>query len=87
MFEQSGHNLKKKSRNKESNRERFIRIAERRVNVILNGLDSLGKCSNKRNYEYDEADVRKIFSEIEKKCKDVKLLFRGKNNNKKFKLE
>ena len=45
-------------------RERFVRIAEHRVNKILNDLDLLSKCSNRRNYTYDDKDVRRIFSEI-----------------------
>ena len=68
-------------------RKRFIRIAESRVNRILTGLDNLGKCSNKRNYEYSENDVRKIFREIERKIRETKFLFEnGKDNQKRFRL-
>ena len=68
-------------------RERFTKIAERRVNKVLDGLDSLGKCSNRNNYEYSEEEVRKIFREIERKVKEIKLQFRGGAKNKgKFKL-
>jgi hypothetical protein len=68
-------------------RQRFIKIAERRVNLLLENLNTLGKCSNKRNYEYSETDVSKIFREIERKTKEIKLLFQGRSNNKqKFKL-
>lgn len=74
--------------NKENNRDRFIRIVERRVNIVLNNLDSLGKCSNKKNYEYTDKDLNKIFSEIERKVRETKALFRGTSNNKNlFKLE
>lgn len=68
-------------------RDRFIRIAERRVNQVLVNLDNLGKCSNRRNYEYTADDIRKIFRVIERKVKETKLLFQGKNENKQqFKL-
>jgi len=68
-------------------RKRFIRIAESRVNRILTNLDNLGKCSNKRNYEYSENDVRKIFREIERKIRETKFLFEnGKDKQKKFRL-
>ena len=68
-------------------RERFIKIVERRVNSILDGLDNLGKCSNRRNYEYTDDEVRKIFREIERKVKETKLQFQGGMRNKgKFKL-
>ncbi len=60
---------------KKANRERFVRIAENRVNRILDALDSLGNCSNRRNYDYSDADVKKIFSEIEKKVKETRSSF------------
>ena len=71
----------------ETRRERFIRIVERRVNNILDGIDNLGKCSNQKNYEYDEEDVKKIFNEIEKKIKEVKSMYQDSHKEKqKFKL-
>lgn len=63
-------------------RERFIRIIERRVNIILDGLDNLGKCSNNRNYDYTDEEVRKIFREIDRKVREVKLQFQSKGGNK-----
>ena len=73
---------------RESNRNRFVRIVERRVNVILDNLDSLGKCSNRKNYEYFDKDVRQIFNQIEKKVKQIKSLFQETSKNeKRFKLE
>lgn len=62
-------------------RERFTRIAESRVNRILTNLDSLGKCSNTRNYEYTDEEVRKIFREIDRKVKEVKTQFHGETGN------
>jgi hypothetical protein len=58
-------------------RNRFVRIVERRVNFILQNLDSLGNCSNKRNYEYSDKDVKLIFNEIDKKLKETKAKFDG----------
>ena len=63
-------------------RKRFIKIAESRVNKILTNLDSLGKCSNTRNYEYTDVEVRKIFREIERKVKEVKIQFQGESRRK-----
>jgi len=62
-------------------RDRFVRIAERRVNKIIDNFDLLGKCSNRRNYEYSEEEVRKIFREIDRKVKEVKIKFQGKTGN------
>ena len=72
-----------KSNNKDVRRDRFIRIAEYRVNRILDNLENLGKCSNRRNYEYTEGEARKIFREIEKKVKETGILFQGYNRKKK----
>ena len=71
------------SRNKETNQDRFVRIIERRVNKILNGLDSLSKCANKKNYEYGSEDVKQIFIEIERKVREVKMVFQRSNDSKK----
>lgn len=65
-------NIEQKNKSK---RERFISIIEYRTNKILDDLDSLGKCSNKKNYDYDANDVKQVFGEIEKKVKDIKSLF------------
>jgi hypothetical protein len=71
------------ARRKKVNRDRFVRIAENRVNRILNALDSLGNCSNRRNYDYSDTDVKKIFSEIEKKLKETRSMFQATAENKK----
>ena len=70
------------SKNSSVKRQRFIRIVEGRVNKILDNLDNLAKCSNQRNYEYSDAEVKKIFREIDRKVKEVKFLFQGKSNSK-----
>lgn len=67
-------------------KERFVRIAERRTNNILEQLRLLGNCSNKNNYSYTEEDVKKIFSVIETELKAVKMKFNSKANKEKFKL-
>lgn len=59
----------------ESNRDRFRRLATLRTNMVLKRLKVLGNCSNRHVYEYDEEDIDKIFSEIEKKVKEVKAKF------------
>ena len=80
--------MENKQNNTDIKRDRFVRIVEKRVNSILNNFDSLGKCSNKKNYAYSDRDIRAIFSEIDKKSKEIKALFSGKTNKGKvFKLE
>ena len=72
----------RKGNNREARRERFVRIAERRVNKILNDFDSLGKCANKKNYEYTHEDVKKIFQNIEKKMKVIKAYYQNSSEKK-----
>ena len=71
------------ARRKKTNRDRFVRIAGNRVNRRLDALDSLGNCSNRRNYDYSDADVKKIFSEIEKKVKETRSMFQATAEDKK----
>ncbi len=66
-------------------RERFKRLATQRTNVVLKKLKILGNCSNKSAYEYTEAEVNKIFSEIEKAVKSTKAKFHF-TKSKEFKL-
>jgi len=56
-------------------RERFKKLATQRTNIILNRLKVLGNCSNRSAYEYTEEEVDKIFSEIERRVKEIKSKF------------
>ena len=49
----------------------------------MDALDSLGNCSNRRNYDYSDTDVKKIFIEIEKKLKETKSMFQTTAEEKK----
>lgn len=69
----------------ENKRERFIRVAERRTNAVLEKLRILGNCSNKSMYEYTQEDIEKIFKALNKALRDTKSLFEQKSNMK-FKL-
>ena len=80
------NNDKPISQQKNLRRQRFLRIAESRVNKILSNLDNLAKCSNRRNYEYSNEEVKKIFREIERKVKDTRFQFQGGVSKGKFKL-
>ena len=50
--------------NKESKRNKFIRIAEARTNKIISMIQLLGNCANPASYEYTEKDVSDIFNTI-----------------------
>ena len=71
----------------ETRNQKFKRLAERRVNEILDKLRSLGQLSDKRNYEYHEGDVAKIFKAIDSEVKLTKSRFNnGSTNRKRFTL-
>ena len=62
---------------KETKKEKFVRLAEARTNKILEMMRLLGNCSNKANYDYNDNDIKKIFSALEKELKNTKNRFLG----------
>lgn len=58
-----------------SRRKRFTKVATNRVQKIIDYLNLLQNCSNRRNYEYDEDDVNHMFEEISKALKDAKAVY------------
>ena len=60
---------------KSEKRQRFEKVASNRVQRVLDTLSLLQNCSNRNNYEYDEHDVDRMFSEITKKLKETKAVY------------
>lgn len=56
-------------------RKRFTKVATNRVQKIIDYLNLLQNCSNRRNYEYDEDDVNHMFEEITKVLKETKAVY------------
>ncbi len=67
-------------------RKRFKKLAVYRTNEVLKKLKVLGNCANRSAYEYTEEEIIKIFSEIERKVKDVKYKFYFPKKKGEFKL-
>lgn len=67
-------------------RQRFEKVANKRVNNIIHYLNLLSNCSNTYNYEYTKEDVEKIFREISKKVTYSKSLFSNSLSKGEFKL-
>ena len=74
------------SKRKETKRERFVRLATKRTNEVLDKLRILGGCANRRMYEYADPDVKKVFKVIEAEVKKVKSYFE-ENKKTEFRLE
>lgn len=56
-------------------KDRFKNVAGRRVQKVLDDLESLSKCANKSTYEYSEEEVRKLLRAINEKVGLVKAAF------------
>ena len=50
-------------------REKFIELANKRVNKAINAVRLVGNLSNKSNYDYTSDDIKKIFKEKTKRQK------------------
>ena len=58
---------------RETKENRFKRIAEKRVQRVLDSIRSLSQCSNKRMYEWEDNQLGRIWTAIDnelKKCKE-----------------
>ena len=58
-------------------REKFIELAEARVNRAIKDLRLIGNLANKSSYEYSEEDARKIFRALQKEIESAKGRFLG----------
>jgi len=67
-------------------RQRFEKVATKRVENIIKTLDLLSNCSNQYNYTYDKSDVDKIFKAINGKVKTARTLFEKNITKDKFEL-
>jgi hypothetical protein len=63
-------------------RERFESVASKRVQMVIDKLDTLSRCSNTNNYEYSDADSKKMFKAIKEKLRDVELKFNQKSSRR-----
>ena len=69
-------------------REKFKSLANARVNKTLQNLKLIGNLSNKQHYQYDEVDVKKIFSALESELRIIKQKFMKKSkSNGEFNLD
>lgn len=64
-------------------RERFKTVASRRVQKVLDDLESLSKCANRSTYEYSEDEVRKMMKAINDKVALLKASFSASSNSRK----
>lgn len=56
-------------------KERFKNVAGRRVQKVLDDIESLSKCANRSTYEYSDEEVRKMLKAINEKVTLLKAAF------------
>jgi hypothetical protein len=57
----------------ETDRQKFVRLATKRVNNAIKAIQLVGNLSNRSNYQYTEKDVERIFGALQselKACRD-----------------
>lgn len=64
-------------------RERFVALANKRVEAAIQQLRLVGNLANRRNYQFNEAEARKIVKALQGALDDVKDKFKGDANGTK----
>jgi hypothetical protein len=69
-------------------RTKFVKLAEGRVQAALGAIRKIGNLANKRSYEYDDGDVKKILKALKEAVADLERKFdpSGGPSQKTFKL-
>lgn len=69
-------------------RQKFVQLAEARVNKALKDIQLIGNLSNTSAYEFSEADVRRIFGALQKGLDTAKARYsrEGEATGREFKL-
>lgn len=62
-------------------RERFISLANKRVTAAILQLRLVGNLANRKNYEYDPEDAKKIIRALQRELDDLKTRFKGEEND------
>jgi hypothetical protein len=56
-------------------RDKFVELAEARVNRAIKDLQLIGNLSNRSAYEFTEADIKKMFAAVQKAVDSAKARF------------
>jgi hypothetical protein len=58
-------------------RDKFVELANKRVNRTVKDMRLIGNLSNKSAYSYTEEDVRKIVRALQREVESIKARFGG----------
>lgn len=56
-------------------RAKFVKLAEGRVQAALGAIRKIGNLSNRRSYQYDDADVKKITRALKEAVSEMERKF------------
>lgn len=65
----------------ETKRDKFVRLAEKRVNSVIREFYLIGNLSNKSNYDYKKEDIDKIIKTLKKSLSDLESKFTSKSKS------
>lgn len=60
---------------RETDRKKFVELAEKRVQRALKDIKLVGNLSNRSNYSYTDEDVRKIYKALRSAIDEMKTRF------------
>lgn len=65
---------------RETDRKKFVELAEKRVRRALKDIKLIGNLSNRSNYSYTDEDARKIYRALKSAVEDLKIRFEQKGD-------
>ena len=70
-------------------RKKFVKLAEARVQSALDDIRKIGNLSNRRAYDFDDADIKKILKALREATTEIERKFGSSSDDgktDKFKL-
>jgi hypothetical protein len=77
----NGHTILAVDKPLRDKHERFVELAESRVNKAIHTIRLIGNLSNKSNYAYSEMEARLIVKVLEDELRDLKGKFLGRSTS------
>jgi len=72
MLDKSEKEVAKTASRKPNKREKFVELAEARTKNAIKAIRIIGKLGNKNAYDFNEADVKKIASALNREVDAMK---------------
>ena len=68
----------------ETKEEKFLRLASKRMDAIIDDLRKLGNCANRSNYSFTDEQVKQMFDVIAEATESARSRFLPKEGPKPF---